>query len=186
MVSFDNIRSQNHCNVPYSRAVSHTLVQVKVSMYKFYHTLRRMSNNTGLVPLKMGWLKVNVPYCAPHAYTQRRTFQLNGKMSPTYKAVLNANVDLRLSQGWGYNVEEEAYKGFLHSSADSSKEINIFKSQHCTVDYARHNMKWPNAVGDLQKGECWPSNMGHSILPMLNGQPKLRFFRPRRVNRDGP
>jgi hypothetical protein len=22
-----------------------------------------------------------------------------------------------------------------------------------TVDYARHNMKWPNAVGDLQKGE---------------------------------
>ncbi|KIK37228.1 hypothetical protein CY34DRAFT_67334, partial [Suillus luteus UH-Slu-Lm8-n1] len=44
-----------------------------------------------------------------------------------------------------------------------------------TVDCARHNMKCPNAVGDLQKGERYInmnylffSTLCHSILNTLN------------------
>lgn len=40
------------------------------------------------------------------------------------KAVSNDNVDPSLSRGWGYFVEEDAYKGFLHDSADSIQEVS--------------------------------------------------------------
>ncbi|KAG1726729.1 uncharacterized protein EDB91DRAFT_1061499 [Suillus paluster] len=109
------------------------------------------------------------------------------------KAVSNDNVDPSLSRGWGYFMEEEAYKGFLHSSADSIQEkstcsshtaVNMAdtKSNHGlaitglgTVDCAHHNMKRPNAVGDLQKGERYInmdylffSTLRHTILDTLN------------------
>ncbi|KAG1867715.1 hypothetical protein F4604DRAFT_1881617 [Suillus subluteus] len=109
------------------------------------------------------------------------------------KAVSNDSVDPSLSCGWGYFVEEEAYKGFLHSNVDSIQEkstcsshntVNMAntKSNHRlttiglgTVDCARHNMKQPNAVGDLQKGERYInmdylffSTLCHTILNTLN------------------
>jgi hypothetical protein len=40
------------------------------------------------------------------------------------KVVSNDNIDPSLSCGWGYFVEEEGYKGFLRSSADSIQEVS--------------------------------------------------------------
>ncbi|KAG1726897.1 uncharacterized protein EDB91DRAFT_1330912 [Suillus paluster] len=108
------------------------------------------------------------------------------------KAVSNDNVDPSLSRGWGYFVEEDAYKGFLHDSADSIQEKSTCSSHAAvnmadtksnrglavtglgTIDCARHNMKRPNAVGDLQKGERYInmdylfSTLHHTVLDTLN------------------
>ncbi|KIK34193.1 hypothetical protein CY34DRAFT_98438 [Suillus luteus UH-Slu-Lm8-n1] len=110
-----------------------------------------------------------------------------------HKAISNDNVDPSLSRGWGYFVEEEAYKSFLHSSADCVQEKSTCSSHNAvnmadtknnrglaatglgTVDCARHNMKRPNAVGDLQKGEkyinmdyLFLSTLRHAVLDTLN------------------
>ncbi|KAG1830663.1 hypothetical protein EV424DRAFT_1470336 [Suillus variegatus] len=109
------------------------------------------------------------------------------------KAVLNDSVDPSLSSGWAYFVEDEAYKGFLDSNSDNTQEKSTCSSYNAvnmadtkynhglaatglgTVDCARHNMKWPNAVGDLQKGERYVdmdylffSMLRHTVIDTLN------------------
>ncbi|KAG1890466.1 uncharacterized protein F5891DRAFT_1198160 [Suillus fuscotomentosus] len=109
------------------------------------------------------------------------------------KAVSSDSVDPSLSRGWGYFVEDKAYKDFLHSGADSIQEKSMCSSHNAvnmadtksnrglattglgTVDCARHNMKLPNAVGDLQKGERYInmdylffSALHHTVLDTLN------------------
>ncbi|KAG2143930.1 hypothetical protein BD769DRAFT_1348075 [Suillus cothurnatus] len=87
------------------------------------------------------------------------------------KAVSNDSVNPSLSSGWTYFMEDEAYKGFLDSNSDHIQEKSTCSSHNAvnmadtksnrgpaatglgTVNCARHNMKQPNAVGDLQKGE---------------------------------
>ncbi|KAG1836417.1 hypothetical protein F4604DRAFT_1886055 [Suillus subluteus] len=100
------------------------------------------------------------------------------------KAVSSDSVDPSLSCGWGYFVEDKAYKDFLHSGADSVQEKSTCSSHNAvnmadtksnrglattglgTVDCARHNMKLPNAVGDLQKGERY-INMDYLFFSAL-------------------
>ncbi|KAG2094414.1 uncharacterized protein F5147DRAFT_657174 [Suillus discolor] len=159
----------------------------KVSAFEFYNALSRMFDNTGLLPIK-------------HAHTQGRISQLVGKMlfnnvnfRLKRKAVSSDSVDPSLSRGWGYFVEDKAYKDFLHSGVDSIQEKSMCSSHNAvnmadtksnrglattglgTVDCARHNMKLPNAVGDLQKGERYInmdylffSALHHTVLDTLN------------------
>ncbi|KAG1893780.1 uncharacterized protein F5891DRAFT_1131166 [Suillus fuscotomentosus] len=109
------------------------------------------------------------------------------------KAVSNDSVDPSLSSGWAYFMEDEAYKGFLDSNSDNTQEKSTCSSHNAvnmadtksncgltatglgTVNCARHNMKWPNAVGDLQKGERYVnmdylffSTLRHTVIDTLN------------------
>ncbi|KAG2028869.1 hypothetical protein BDR03DRAFT_882493 [Suillus americanus] len=213
----------------------------KISTYEFYHALRRMSNNTGLLPVKdryesflrmirewrhlkmlkrsgrgheasgidgtaEGECAILCPACphpgknlpadwkdAPRQWLYGLFLAIDANFRLKRKAVSNDNVDPSLSRGWGYFVEEDAYKGFLHDSADSIQEKSMCSSHAAvnmadtksnrglavtglgTIDCARHNMKRPNAVGDLQKGERYInmdylffSTLRHTVLDTLN------------------
>jgi hypothetical protein len=87
------------------------------------------------------------------------------------KKVSSENADPSLSRGWSYFVEENQYKAFLNehgnipqskstcSNYDAMAKANSKDSRFLdstgagTVDCIRHDMKRPNGVGDLQKGE---------------------------------
>ncbi|KAG1724932.1 uncharacterized protein EDB91DRAFT_1331171 [Suillus paluster] len=213
----------------------------KISTYEFYHALRQMSDNTGLLPVKdqyesflrmirewchlkmlkcsgrgheasgidgtaEGECAILCPACphpgknlpvdwkdAPRQWLYGLFLAIDVNLRLKRKAVSNDNVDPSLSRGWGYFVEEDAYKGFLHDSADSIQEKSTCSSHaavnmadtksNCglavtglgTIDCARHNMKRPNAVGDLQKGERYInmdylffSTLHHTVLDTLH------------------
>ncbi|KAJ8581383.1 hypothetical protein M405DRAFT_854827 [Rhizopogon salebrosus TDB-379] len=109
------------------------------------------------------------------------------------KVVSKDSVDPSLSRGWAYFVEDRAYKDFLYKNLDVAQEKSTCSSHNAvnmadtkanrglaatglgTVDCARHNMKRPNAVGDLQKGEKYInmdylffSTLRHSTIDTLN------------------
>jgi hypothetical protein len=87
------------------------------------------------------------------------------------KKVSSEKADPSLNQGWSYFVEETTYKEFLAehgnlpqerstcSNYDAMAKANSKNAQFLdttgagTVDCVRHDMKRPNGVGDLQKGE---------------------------------
>ncbi|KAG2054965.1 hypothetical protein BDR06DRAFT_982211 [Suillus hirtellus] len=87
------------------------------------------------------------------------------------KNVSSDKVDPSLSKGWAYFVEEDGYKVFLKdvskelqekSTCVSHSAVNLAETKNShglaatgarTINCARHNFKWPCAVGDLQKGE---------------------------------
>ncbi|KAF8151299.1 hypothetical protein B0H34DRAFT_709445 [Crassisporium funariophilum] len=87
------------------------------------------------------------------------------------KHVSNDRVDPDLGQGFAYFVEEKQYKAYLEKHKDGTEPkstcsrhdaVNLSNTKpgqsHAatgvgTIECARHNMKRPNAVGDLQFGE---------------------------------
>ncbi|KAG2138229.1 hypothetical protein BD769DRAFT_1626642 [Suillus cothurnatus] len=109
------------------------------------------------------------------------------------KIVSSNTTDPSLSRGWAYFVEEGAYKELLAEKVDVLQEKSTCSSHNAvnmadtktsqglaatglgTIDCARHNMKRPNAVGDLQKGEKYVnmdylffSTLRHTSLQTLN------------------
>ncbi|KAF8132456.1 hypothetical protein EV363DRAFT_1163307 [Boletus edulis] len=109
------------------------------------------------------------------------------------KAVSSDEVDPSLSNGWAYFVDEYAYKEHLKtqvnvtqpkSSCSSHDAVNLADVKNSsglaatgvgTVECARHNLKRPNGVGNLQKGERYVnmdylffSSLRHSPLRSLN------------------
>ncbi|KAF8337834.1 hypothetical protein F5887DRAFT_890334 [Amanita rubescens] len=100
------------------------------------------------------------------------------------KDVSNDRRDGSLSLGWSYFVPNEPYKEHL-----AKKELIVVQKSNCsrhdavnlssskpgqshaatgvgTVECVRHNMKRPNAVGDLQKGERY-CNMDYLFYKSL-------------------
>ncbi|KAG2052216.1 hypothetical protein BDR06DRAFT_983243 [Suillus hirtellus] len=87
------------------------------------------------------------------------------------KAVSSDTANPSLNVGWGYFVHDGTYKSYLVAHAKEKQEqstcvshnvVNAAdtKSSHGlvatgigTIDCARHDMKLPNGIGDLQKGE---------------------------------
>ncbi|KAF8120414.1 hypothetical protein EV363DRAFT_1190282 [Boletus edulis] len=109
------------------------------------------------------------------------------------KKVSKDSVDPSLSKGWAYFVEETAYKDYLSNRSNIPQEKSTCSSHLAvnradilrnhglaatgvgTVDCARHNMKLPSSVGDLQKGEkycnmdyVFVAAMRHLHSPILN------------------
>ncbi|KIJ12364.1 hypothetical protein PAXINDRAFT_163929 [Paxillus involutus ATCC 200175] len=109
------------------------------------------------------------------------------------KKVSKDAVDPSLSKGWAYFVEESDYKAFLNRHIDVVQEKSTCSSHNAvnmadtksnkglsatgvgTVDCARHNMKLPSGVGDLQKGERYMnmdylffSTLRHNSVDVLN------------------
>ncbi|KAG6825678.1 hypothetical protein H0H92_002841 [Tricholoma furcatifolium] len=99
------------------------------------------------------------------------------------KIVSSEQRDLSLGMGWAFFVEETAYKSHINanwnlkqpkSTCVLHKAVNkpdkeargLLASGAGTVDCAHHDMKRPNAVGDLQLGERY-MNMDYLILSSL-------------------
>ncbi|KAF8220537.1 hypothetical protein L208DRAFT_1333247 [Tricholoma matsutake] len=98
------------------------------------------------------------------------------------KKVSNDTADPDLNQGCTYFVEEREYKEYLKNYVKETEQkstcshhnaVNLSETnpdhEHATtgtgtIECARHNMKCPNAVGDLQKGERYI----HLFLSLLN------------------
>ncbi|KAG1775873.1 hypothetical protein EV702DRAFT_972290, partial [Suillus placidus] len=102
------------------------------------------------------------------------------------KLVSSDNVDPSFNTGSCYFVEENAYKQYLSecgcepqekSTCVSHNDVNMADTKSSrglaamgvgTVDCARHNMKLPNRVGDLQKGERY-LNMDYLVFSVMVG-----------------
>ncbi|KAG1729978.1 uncharacterized protein EDB91DRAFT_1239163 [Suillus paluster] len=100
------------------------------------------------------------------------------------KVVSSDTADPSLNAGWVYFVHKDSYKSYLADRATEKQErstcvshnaVNMAdtKSSHGlaatgvgTIDCARHDMKLPNGVGDLQKGE-WYINMDYIMCSAL-------------------
>jgi len=87
------------------------------------------------------------------------------------KKISSEKVDPSLSRGWSYFVDEAKYKTALEEHGNIPQEPSTCSNYNAiakanskdarfldttgagTVDCIRHDMKRPNGVGDLQKGE---------------------------------
>ncbi|KAF8958733.1 hypothetical protein BDZ97DRAFT_1923495 [Flammula alnicola] len=86
------------------------------------------------------------------------------------KIVSSHLADPGLSQGWAYFVEEDGFKSYLqtfgtlilqepstcsnHNAVNKERAMEGYAASGAgTCDCTRHDMKRPNGVGDLQKGE---------------------------------
>ncbi|SJL19078.1 uncharacterized protein ARMOST_22686 [Armillaria ostoyae] len=163
----------------------------KVSAYEFYHTLVRLSDNTGLHPppdrydaflrimrewrhLEKRWLYRL--FIAVDANFRLRRLNVSDELN-----------DPSLNQGYAYFVEEEGFKVHLKEYGDIiPEEEKSTCNNHDAVKLAnsrggkgaaatgvgavvcgRHDMKRPLSVGDLQKGERY-LNMDYFILSTLS------------------
>ncbi|OAX33799.1 hypothetical protein K503DRAFT_794391 [Rhizopogon vinicolor AM-OR11-026] len=207
----------------------------KASGYEFYHSIARLTDNTGLLPgkdryeafirmirewrhLKMlkragrghdpggientrsGECAVLCPACPqpdknlPHDW--RAAPKTKGWIYGLFLAI-DTNFRLKrrnmskdsndpgLSRGWAYFVDETTYKGYLQAHSGKLQERSTCSSHNAvnmadtkasqglaatgvgTIDCARHNMKLPNGVGDLQKGERY-ANMDFLFFSTLH------------------
>ncbi|KAG2090914.1 uncharacterized protein F5147DRAFT_748193 [Suillus discolor] len=102
------------------------------------------------------------------------------------RMVSKDSADPGLGNGWAYFVEETAYKRYLQSHNGTLQQKSTCSSHNAvnmadtkvsqglaatgvgTIDCARHNMKLPNSVGDLQKGEKY-TNMDNLFFSTLRG-----------------
>ncbi|KAG2125464.1 hypothetical protein DEU56DRAFT_873093 [Suillus clintonianus] len=100
------------------------------------------------------------------------------------KAVSSDTADPSLNAGWAYFVHEDSYKSYLADRASDKQERSTCVSHNAvnmadtkssrglaatgvgTIDCARHDMKLPNGVGDLQKGERY-INMDYIMCSAL-------------------
>ncbi|KAF8435932.1 hypothetical protein L210DRAFT_3408410, partial [Boletus edulis BED1] len=95
------------------------------------------------------------------------------------RAVSQDAVDPSLSKGWSYFMEEEPYKLYLHdpqkstctshdavNAADTKSAKGLTATSVGSICCARHEMKFPRGVGDLQKGECY-TNIDYLFFSVL-------------------
>ncbi|KAG1855591.1 hypothetical protein F4604DRAFT_1883229 [Suillus subluteus] len=103
------------------------------------------------------------------------------------------NKDPGLSCGWDYFVEDGKYKPYISMNNEVAQEKSTCVSHNTvnmadiktskglaatgvgTVDCARHDMKLPNGVGDLQKGEKY-LNMDYLVFSTLIAFSQLTIF----------
>ncbi|KAG2336247.1 hypothetical protein BDR05DRAFT_978823 [Suillus weaverae] len=104
-----------------------------------------------------------------------------------WRTVSKDSTDPGLSRGWAYFVEEAAYKSHLQQYSGKPQEKSTCSSHNAvnmadtkasqglaatgvgTIDCTRHNMKLPNGIGDLQKGERY-TNMDYLFFSTLGQQ----------------
>ncbi|KAG1884343.1 hypothetical protein F4604DRAFT_1878735 [Suillus subluteus] len=112
---------------------------------------------------------------------------INANFHLKRRIVSKDSTDPGLNRGWAYFVDETAYKAYLLDHGDMLQEKSTCASHNAvnmadtkashglaatgvgTIDCARHNMKLPNGVGDLQKGERY-RNMDYLFFSTLHGR----------------
>ncbi|KAG2127505.1 hypothetical protein DEU56DRAFT_872776 [Suillus clintonianus] len=188
----------------------------KTSAYEFYHSLVRLTDNTGLTRQKdhyesfmrmirqwrhLVMLKRSGRGHDPSGVAGTSEDQcavlcpasIDANFRLKRRAVSSDETDPSLSQGWAYFIEEKSYKSYIldrigdvqeKSTCSNHNAVNMAETKSSqglaatgvgTVDCARHNMKRPNGVGDLQKGEKYLnmdylffSSLRHSTVDALN------------------
>ncbi|KAF8871631.1 hypothetical protein BD779DRAFT_1453711, partial [Infundibulicybe gibba] len=118
------------------------------------------------INLPSGWKDSN----PDKRYLYRLFLGVDANFRLKRKHVSNDKVDPGLGAGWAYFVEEKTYKDYLRKYSDLIPQAPSTCSNHNavnaerstrglaatgvgTIDCARHDMKLPKSVGDLQKGE---------------------------------
>ncbi|KAJ7900452.1 hypothetical protein B0H13DRAFT_1883534 [Mycena leptocephala] len=192
--------------------------EAKCSIYHFYQSLARQTDNLGLKPPKFGngatRAGTRPGECAllcPACPQPGKNLPENWKDVPDDQKFLyalflaiDANFRLKrkdvsteekdpgLGRGWAFYGDVLKYMDHLAKHWDTPQE-----KSHCvahdavdkpdkeargtassgigTVDCARHNMKRPNAVGDLQFGERY-INMDYMFLSSVAGTELQRLF----------
>ncbi|KAJ7866849.1 hypothetical protein B0H14DRAFT_3084187 [Mycena olivaceomarginata] len=108
------------------------------------------------------------------------------------KDVSSEEKDSGLGNGWAFFCEVQAYMAHVKKHWDFKQDVCDFPAGRAldkpdreargtassgvgAVDCARHNMKRPNAVGDLQLGERY-INMDYIFFCSIAGSPLMRFF----------
>ncbi|KAG1852201.1 hypothetical protein F4604DRAFT_1883522 [Suillus subluteus] len=84
------------------------------------------------------------------------------------RIVSKDSTDPGLSQGWAYFRSTCASHNAVNM-ADTKASQGLAATGVGTIDCTRHNMKLPNGVGDLQKGERY-SNMDYLFFSTLRGR----------------
>ncbi|KAG1809624.1 uncharacterized protein BJ212DRAFT_1448720 [Suillus subaureus] len=86
------------------------------------------------------------------------------------KVVSSDAADPSLNAGWAYFVEEHRYNTCISHNVvnmvDIKSSCGLAATGIGTIDCARHDMKLPNGVGDLQKGEQY-INMDYIVCLAL-------------------
>ncbi|KAJ6470678.1 hypothetical protein C8R47DRAFT_1222567 [Mycena vitilis] len=138
--------------------------------------------------LPEGW--ENVPFERSFLYALFLGIDANFRLKR--RDVSSETKDPGLGTGWAYFGEVKAYMAHLdkywdqkqdrstcvaHDAVDKPdrESLGTASSGIGTVDCARHNMKRPNGVGDLQKGERY-LNMDYLFFMSLAGSTVYRLF----------
>ncbi|KAJ7022257.1 hypothetical protein C8F04DRAFT_1272805 [Mycena alexandri] len=212
-------------------------LESKISIYEFYHSLARGTNNTGVEPLAKDryheflrmtreWRHLQLlkrsgrghdptgamgtgpgecallcPAC-PHPGKNLPEDWKNGaegkqwvffeqQWMPPDRALLQ-EADPGLHSGWAFFCEVSAYMAHLADHWDKPQDRSTCVAHDAVdkpdreargtassgigaVDCARHNMKRPNAVGDLQFGERY-INMDYMFFRSIAGTDLVEFF----------
>ncbi|KAJ7711525.1 hypothetical protein B0H16DRAFT_1343707 [Mycena metata] len=92
----------------------------------------------------------------------------------------NKREDPPLGDGWGYVVEHKPYKDHLRSYVSTciaftvllQKDTHLTTGLRCSgvggVVCTRHELVWPQGIGNLQKGE-WYANMDYILFSAILG-----------------
>ncbi|KAF7349139.1 hypothetical protein MVEN_01436100 [Mycena venus] len=138
--------------------------------------------------LPPGWEKV--PFV--HVYLYALFVGLDANFRLKRRDVSSEEKDPGLGTGWAFFGDVKKYMAHLDKHWDFKQErstcvahdavdkpdresLGTASSGICTVDCARHNMKRPLGVGDLQKGERY-INMDYMFFMSIAGSPLLRLF----------
>ncbi|KAF8880697.1 hypothetical protein CPB84DRAFT_1817309 [Gymnopilus junonius] len=156
--------------------------KLKSTIFEFHKTLSRLTDNTGMETLKIGinlqagW--ENMPKVKQFLYGLFISLDANFHLKQ--KIVSSHAADPGLSKGWAYFVKEDQFKDFLHKfrtliiqEPSKCSNHNAVNREHTMEGYAasgvtscdctHHDMKRPNGICDMQKGE-WYLNMDFIFL----------------------
>ncbi|KAF9559266.1 hypothetical protein CPC08DRAFT_611227, partial [Agrocybe pediades] len=128
----------------------------------------------------------NVPPEKRFLYTDFRSIDANFRLKR--RDISSEQADPSLSKGWSYFVEEIDYKAFLGefdskpSTCSNHTAVNndhiakpgLSASGCAVVDDARHGLKRPCSVGDLQKGERYV-NMDYLFCSSMRNTELVEF-----------
>ncbi|KAJ6536254.1 hypothetical protein B0H19DRAFT_1317890 [Mycena capillaripes] len=169
------------------RHFDHLSLESKCSAYEFYNSLSHETNNTGIEPSRERYEEfLRMTRQWQHIQLIKRAGRGHDPAEDRLKATKPGECALlcpacpqpgkNLPDGWE-KVPSEKATCVAHDAVDKPdrESLGTASSGIGTVDCARHNMKRPNGVGDLQKGERY-LNMDYMFFMSLAGTPLLRLY----------
>ncbi|KAF8910492.1 hypothetical protein CPB84DRAFT_1743352 [Gymnopilus junonius] len=182
MVSSNSQVSSNSGHIPASSFYQILSFESKATVFEFHKTLSRLTDNTG-TRIPKGGLGVQPPLnveakqlWTSSARSSRFLYGLFIGLDANFhlkrKIVSSHAADPGLSQGWAYFVQEDEFKNFLHKYGklivqERARHGGYAASGVATCDCTRHDMKRPNGVCDIQKGNGRYLNMDFIFLLSL-------------------
>ncbi|KAG2151533.1 hypothetical protein DEU56DRAFT_869093 [Suillus clintonianus] len=157
-------------------------LESKVSGYQFYYALMRRSDNTRINPIKVGpipILTLSHDHNGIKATTEGACAVICPACPQPGKNLLSNWREAPPDKSWLYGlfvaIKSTCSSHNAVNMADTKSNRGLAATGLGTIDCARHNMKLPTAVGDLQKGEKYInmdylffSALRHTTVDILN------------------